>query len=115
FTPLELRELGDLNDVDIVLNEEDFVYDKASQSALENNKQLLVIDRIFRSWLARPITGASRRIHFHFYSRPDILLPDASGEKVAALKYERTRPDGSGGVEGTGKFYDLPVGQVYRA
>ncbi|MGB3414205.1 MAG: FAD-dependent oxidoreductase [Microbacteriaceae bacterium] len=115
FTPLELREMGELNDVDIILNPEDFVYDEASKTAIANNKQLLVIDRIFRSWLDRPLSGAKRRLHFHFYSRPDELLPDDSGTKLAAFRYERTRPDNSGGAVGTGEFHELEMQQAYRA
>ncbi len=52
FTPLELRELGELDDVDMVVYEEDFDYDEASKLAIETNKQVLVLDRIFTSWRA---------------------------------------------------------------
>ncbi len=34
---------------------------------------------------------------------------------VVALRYERTRPNGEGGVEGTGEFREVPVQAVYRA
>ena len=46
---------------------------------------------------------ASRRLHLHFYSRPaEVLASDDAEPRVAALRIERTRPDGTGGVEGTG-------------
>ncbi|MBX9717335.1 MAG: FAD-dependent oxidoreductase, partial [Microbacteriaceae bacterium] len=68
FTPLELRELGELRDVDMVVHEEDFDYDEASRRAIETNKQITVIDRIFTQWRAREAGSASRRLHLHFYA-----------------------------------------------
>ncbi|MCT7061974.1 hypothetical protein M1189_23440, partial [Salmonella enterica subsp. enterica serovar Oranienburg] len=44
FTPLELRELGELRDVDMVVYDEDFDYDEASLAAIASNKQVKVID-----------------------------------------------------------------------
>ncbi len=119
FTPLELRELGELNDVDMVVYDEDFDYDEASKIAISSNKQVMVIDRVLQAWRQRPSVNnaggeASRRLHFHFYARPVEITKDAAG-RVAAIVYERTRPDGSGGVEGTGEMREIAVGQVYRA
>jgi len=75
FTPLELRELGELRDVDMVVYEEDFDYDEASKAAIASNKQVMVIDRVLQSWRQRPSADnaggtASRRLHLHFYARP---------------------------------------------
>lgn len=112
FTPLELRELGELDDVDMVVYEEDFDYDEASKTAIETNKQIMVIDKIFRKWRDEPQTGASRRLHLHFYARPVEVLGD---DAVAGFRYERTVPDSAGGVTGTGEFREVPVQAVYRA
>jgi ferredoxin--NADP+ reductase len=112
FTPLELRELGELNDVDMVVHEEDFDYDEASQNAIETNKQIMVIDRIFRKWRDEPQTGASRRLHLHFFANPvEVLGTDA----VEGFRYERTEPDGAGGVRGTGEYREVAVQALYRA
>jgi len=112
FTPLELRELGELEDVDMVVYEEDFNYDAASQAAVESNKQIMVIDRIFRKWRDEPQTGASRRLHLHFYAGPVEVL---GTESVEGFRYERTEPDGEGGVRGTGEFREVAVQSLYRA
>ncbi|QPZ38844.1 FAD-dependent oxidoreductase [Paramicrobacterium chengjingii] len=114
FTPLELRELGELNDVDMVLYEEDFDYDEASKQAIASNKQVMVIDRIMTKWRERETGQASRRLHLHFYAKPLEVLDDGQGN-VAAFRYERTRPDGEGGVEGTGEIREVEIGQLYRA
>jgi len=122
FTPLELRELGELNDVDMVVYEEDFDYDDASLAAIESNKQIMVIDRIFRKWRDGlqsddsqsddSQSGASRRLHLHFFAGPIEVL---GTDRVEGFRYERTEPDGAGGVRGTGEFREVAVQAVYRA
>jgi ferredoxin--NADP+ reductase len=119
FTPLELRELGELRDVDMVVYDEDFDYDEASKAAIASNKQVKVIDRVLQQWRTRPSVNnaggtASRRLHLHFWAKPLEVKTDAEG-RVAALVYERTRPDGQGGVVGTGELREVPMGQLYRA
>ncbi len=113
FTPLELRELGELNDVDVIVHEEDFDYDEASRAAIETNKQVLVIDRVFTQWRARETSAASRRLHLHFYARPIEVL--GVGGAVTGFRYERTRPDGEGGVVATGEIREVPIQAIYRA
>jgi ferredoxin--NADP+ reductase len=113
FTPLELRELGELNDVDMVVYDEDFDYDDASQAAIESNKQIFVINKIFAPWREAGTGTASRRLHLHFFANPVEVVGD--GGKVSAFRYERTEPDGAGGVRGTGEMRELPVQALYRA
>ncbi|MGO1921236.1 MAG: FAD-dependent oxidoreductase [Microbacterium sp.] len=119
FTPLELRELGELRDVDMVVYNEDFDYDEASIAAIASNKQVKVIDRVLQQWRTRPSADnaggeASRRLHLHFWARPVEIKKDAEG-RVAAIVYERTQPDGSGGMSGTGELREIAIGQLYRA
>jgi ferredoxin--NADP+ reductase len=113
FSPLELRELGELRDVDMILYDEDFDYDEASQTAIATNKQVMVIDKVLTQWRARETGSASRRLHLHFYAAPLELLGEAG--RVAAIRYERTAPDGEGGVAGTGEIREVAVQAVYRA
>jgi ferredoxin/flavodoxin---NADP+ reductase len=112
FTPLELRELGELNDVDMVVYDEDFDYDEASIAAIASNKQVFVIDKVFTQWRAREAGSASRRLHLHFYAKP---LAIVGTDRVSAIRYERTKPDGQGGVVGTGEIREVEVDAVYRA
>jgi ferredoxin--NADP+ reductase len=114
FTPLELRELGELRDVDMIVYDEDFEYDEASQAAVSSNKQVMVIDRVLQSWRARETGHASRRLHLHFFAKPLEVVGDENGH-VAALRYERTEPDGEGGVRGTGEIREVPIQALYRA
>ena len=131
FTPLELRELGELRDVDMIVHEEDFDYDDASRAAITSNKQVLVIDRVFTQWRSREVGQASRRLHLHFFAKPVEVVttrpealegddldeggPSTGSGSVTAFRWERTEPDGEGGVRGTGEFREVPVQAVYRA
>ncbi|GAA1221161.1 FAD-dependent oxidoreductase [Rhodoglobus aureus] len=112
FTPLELRELGELDDVDLIVYEEDFDYDEASKAAIESNKQIMVLDRIFTKWRGLEKGTASRRLHLHFYAGPVEVL---GTDSVEGFRYERTKPDGQGGVVGTGEFREVAVQSLYRA
>ena len=112
FTPLELRELGELDDVDLIVYEEDFDYDEASKAAIESNKQIMVLDRIFTKWRGEENGTASRRLHLHFYAGPVEVL---GADRVEGFRYERTKPDGQGGVVGTGEFREVAVQSLYRA
>jgi ferredoxin/flavodoxin---NADP+ reductase len=114
FTPLELRELGEVPDVDMVVHDEDFVLDEASERAIASNKQVFVINKVLNQWRERPAGTASRRLHLHFYAKPLEILGDENGH-VAGIRYERTEPDGNGGVAGTGEIRELPIQAVYRA
>ncbi|MGU3646082.1 FAD-dependent oxidoreductase [Microbacterium sp. C23T] len=110
FTPIELRELGEVPNVDIVVHDEDFAY---LEGLMPSNNQLKVMLRILQSWRTRESTGASRRLHLHFYHSPVEVLGDG---KVEAIRFERTEPTGEGSaVRGTGEFREIAVQQVYRA
>ncbi len=112
FTPLELRELGDMRDVDMIVHEEDFQLDEASTRAIESNKQIFVINKIFDQWRSREVGKASRRLHLHFYAKPLEIL---GTDRVEGFRYERTEPDGAGGVKPTGEVREVSVQAVYRA
>ena len=110
FTPIELRELGEVPNVDIVVHDEDFAY---LEGLVPSNNQLKVMLRILQSWRTRESTGASRRLHLHFYHSPVEVLGDG---KVEGLRFERTEPTGEdSAVRGTGEFREIAVQQVYRA
>ena len=117
FTPLELRELGEVPDVDVIVYEDDFDRDPAGAELAKTNKQLMVIGRIMGKWRGERELTASRRLHLHFYSKPDAVLTEEGpdGERVRAIRIERTEPDAEGGVRGTGEFVEHPVQAVYRA
>ncbi|QZY53229.1 FAD-dependent oxidoreductase [Leucobacter tenebrionis] len=121
FTPLELRELGEVRDVDMVIDERDFDVDDAyADETLSKNKQVVVMTRIMDKWRAEQrqreageTEASSRRLHLHFWSKPvEVVVEDG---RVAGLKIERTAPDGQGGIVDTGEFEVIPMQSLYRA
>lgn len=114
FSPLELRELGELRDVDMILYDEDFDIDPYSQELIDTNKQVFVLNKVMNEWRTRETGKASRRIHLHFYANPLEVVGDEQGN-VTAFRYERTAPDGKGQVKGTGEIREIPIQALYRA
>ena len=114
FTPLELRELAQVPDVDVVVYPEDYDFDEASQAAIESSHQTKHTVKTLMDWTLREPTGASRRIHLHMLQQPVEVLDDGAG-RVAGVRMERTALQGDGTVKGTGVFLDYPCQAVYRA
>lgn len=113
FSPLELREAVHLEDVDTIVYVEDFQYDEGSQEAIDTNNQTRVMVKTLEDLRGNEVTGAKRRLHLHFFSSPaEILEQDG---KVAGIKIERTKLDGTGNVKPTGEFREFPIQAVYRA
>ncbi|WP_061961012.1 FAD-dependent oxidoreductase [Demequina flava] len=114
FSPLELRELGHVPDVDIVVYPEtDYEFDEASMEIAENNKQQKQVVKTLTDYALREPGTASRRIHLHFMQSPHEVLGEDG--KVTGVRVERTELQGDGTVKGTGEFIDYPVQAVYRA
>ncbi|WGW10933.1 FAD-dependent oxidoreductase [Saxibacter everestensis] len=112
FTPLELRELGHVPDVDIIVYPEDFEFDDASMKQIHSNNQTKQVTKTLTDWTLKEPAGASRRLHLHFLHAPVEVYGDG---KVEGLRTERMELDGNAGVRGTGEHHDWPVQAVYRA
>ena len=114
FSPLELRELGHVPDVDVVVYPEDFDFDEGSMAAIHSSNQTKQVVKTLTDWTLKEPEEltASRRIHLHFLHRPAAVLGD---DHVTGLRTERTVLTGDGSVAGTGQMHDWPVEAVYRA
>ena len=114
FTPLELRDLGHVPDVDIVVYPEDFDFDEGSEEAIRSSNQTKQVVKTLTDWTLREPGNltASRRIHLHFLHRPAEIL---GADRVTGLRTERTELVGDGSVRGTGEFHEFDVQAVYRA
>jgi ferredoxin/flavodoxin---NADP+ reductase len=117
FTTKELRELGELADVDVVVGEGEAdldAFDPTGESA-----RLATSDRhvrgnytVISGWARRPAAGAPRRLTIRFWLRPTELL---GTDKVTGLTLERTRLDASGRMVGTGELETLDAQLVLRS
>lgn len=112
FTTKELRELGELEDADIIVKAGDFELDEASAAAAAADKAVARNIEVMRGWVGREPAGHSRRIHLHFFARPHGIR---GSEHAEAVVVERTRLTPEGGAEGTGEFFDLDANVVVRS
>ncbi|WP_318204859.1 FAD-dependent oxidoreductase [Streptomyces sp. SCL15-4] len=111
FTTKELRELDGLPGTGVTVDKADLALDPADPGALPAGQRRNV--EVLRGWAARPVAAAARRIRLRFFLRPVELLE--AGGRVGAVRFERTAPDGLGGVAGTGRYEDVPAQLVLRS
>lgn len=113
FSPLELREALHVNGVQSIVYDEDFQFDAGSEKALESNNQIRVMVKTLEDLKDNPQPAQARRLHLHFFHSPVEVIGENG--KVSAIRFERTKLDGTGNVVGTGQMIDYPVQAVYRA
>jgi len=117
-TTPELRELGELEGVDVVVDPRDLELDAASEAelaAMEDRNPAKNLE-VLRGWAARPLTGAKRRVVLHFNASPVALHGTERVERMTIVR-NRLESDGRGGVRAvpTDETRDLPVGLVFRS
>jgi ferredoxin/flavodoxin---NADP+ reductase len=117
FTTKELRELGELPDADVVVERDEL----AADPAYDDPSGLPAVARrniaTLRGWAGAAAAGAGtarRRIRMRFFLRPVEILDDGRGA-VRGVRFERTVPDGSGGVAGTGAMVEIEARLVLRS
>ncbi|MGW1724340.1 FAD-dependent oxidoreductase [Streptomyces sp. NPDC002306] len=113
FTTKELRELGSLPDTEVVVDPAELAADPAytDPSALPAAQRRNV--EVLRGWAQQPPRRTARRIRLRFFLRP-VEVRAADG-RVGAVRFERTEPDGHGGVTGTGRYEDIEAQLVLRS
>ena len=112
FTTKELRELGQLEGVEVRVDPADLELDESGRARLAVDKVATRNLAVFTEWVHRPASGAPRRIWFHFWTRPTALRGE---ERVAAVEVESTAIDADGGVVGTGAPRTIAAQLVVRS
>jgi ferredoxin--NADP+ reductase len=117
FTTKELRELGELPGVDIVVGEGEAdldAFDPTGESArlAQSDRHVRGNYAVISGWASRRPSGAARRLTIRFWQRPVEI--DGWG-RVSDLTLERTRLDSSGRFTSTGALETLPVQLVLRS
>ncbi|MEN8654140.1 FAD-dependent oxidoreductase [Streptomyces sp. 21So2-11] len=113
FTTKELRELGTLPDARMVVHPDELALDPdyARPAALPAVNRRNV--EVLRGWAEGDAEDRARRIHLRFFLRPVEVLEE--GGRAAGVRFERTVPDGAGGVRGTGTYEDIAAQLVLRS
>jgi ferredoxin/flavodoxin---NADP+ reductase len=117
FTTKELRELGELAGVDVVVGEGEA--DLEAFDASGESSTLATSDRhvrgnytVISDWASRVPTGAARRLTVRFWLSPVEIQGE---EKVEGLTVERTSLTADGRLLGTGTVETLGVQMVLRS
>ena len=108
FTPAELRQIGGLAGVDVLVHDDGLLAAGVDQPDDRRQRQNLAM---LAEWAARPPGDAPRRIHLRFLRSPVEILGE---DRVRGVVVERNRVEG-GRVVGTGERETLDVGLVVRA
>ncbi len=119
FTTKELRELGELSGVDIVVHSDEIdlgAFDPTGQSAqlADSDRRVRGNLAVIRDWAGRRPggAGAERKLTVRFWLRP---VEIQGTERVSGLTAERTRLNEQGKFTGTGEFETIPAQLVFRS
>ncbi|MGW6572292.1 FAD-dependent oxidoreductase [Streptomyces sp. NPDC054945] len=117
FTTKELRELGTLPEVGIRADPAELALDPVYADPVAAAALPAVARRnleVLRGWAQADPGGQPRNIALRFYLRPMEILGGPDG-RVTGMRFERTAPDGRGGVTGTGGYEDIAAQLVLRS
>ncbi len=117
FTTKELRELGELADVDIEVRPDEVdlgAFDPTGQSGqlAESDRRVRGNLAVLRDWAERPAAAGGRKLAVRFWLRP---VGVEGTERVSGLTVERTRLDEQGRFTGTGEYETIPAQMVFRS
>ncbi len=116
FTTKELRELGELEAADIVVEPAELELDPYSEMEAQSDNIVLRNLQVLQSFRDQAQRGKQRRVHLRFLRSPVELL---GTDRVEALRVERNELLGAPGLglsaSGTGEFETLETGLVLRS
>ncbi len=117
-TTPELRELGEIPGVRVVVDPAALVLDAASQQRLDEDDDRTARKNleVMQGWVAAEDPSAPRRIVIHFNVSP-VALHGETGVTHLTLMENRLEADSHGQLRAvaTGRTRDLPVGLVFRS
>lgn len=111
FTPVELRELGDLERCVAVVDPAHLPETVVAKDAKDQKLKEKILD-ILRGYSRNDPASKPVRLHIMFYSAPALVLGD--GDKVTGLRLARTKVE-NGRAVATGETFDVPAGVIIKA
>jgi ferredoxin--NADP+ reductase len=117
FTNPEIKELGELEIADVIVNPADLVLDDASQAEMEGDRTARRNLETLQKLAERGATGKPKQIIFHFLRSPTEIT--GTGRAVSALTTEKNAlqatETGYVACRGIGSFTEYDVGLVFRS
>ena len=112
WTTKELKELAELDGVDVLIDPTDLELEPVSAALVESDRVVARNVEVIRSWADHAADTTHRHIHLHFHARPAELR---GTDRVETVVVERTTVDDSGSAHGTGETYEIAADLVVRS
>ena len=118
FTNPEIKELGELDDADVIVSPEEVKLDSYSQQYIDSGNDRVAAKNveILKSYAEQGSTGKVRKIIMRFLVSPVEIIGDDRVEAIKIVKNELYPNDkGSLRPRPTGEYETIPVGLVFRS
>jgi len=118
FTNPEIRELGAMQDAEVIVAPEEMELDPHSRAQVESGASRTVTRNveILNGYAQQTPRGSSRRIIMRFLCSPVALLGDGRLEAIRIVRNElQASENGALRPRATGIFENIPVGLVFRS
>jgi ferredoxin--NADP+ reductase len=118
FTNPEIKELGEMEEADVVVDPADVELDPASQAYVESDqadKTTRVNVEILREFAAREPAGKEKRIVLRFLRSPVEIQGDGRVERIAIGRNELVEERGTLRARDSGEREELECGLVLRS
>lgn len=120
FTNPEIKELGELQDADVLVRPDEAVLDPLSQAEVDssNDPALKKKVEILQAYSHNQPTGKTRKLYVRFLVSPVELIGNAEGQVVRMRLVRNVLYKTDAGTlspKATDQFEELPVGLVFRS
>jgi ferredoxin--NADP+ reductase len=117
FSPKEIKEVGDLSGVDLVVDPSQVELTDAERAELEAGSNALKNVEYLRKTSQRGEGGNPRKVRLRFLASPVELLGDQG--RLTAMRVEKNRlireENGWYRAVGTGEIEEIPIGMLFRS
>jgi ferredoxin--NADP+ reductase len=112
WTTKELRELGEFDGIDVVVDPASLELEPASLAHAESDRVVARNVEVIREWSQSSERQGRKSIHLHFRARP---VEIRGANRVEQVIVERTTVDDSGSAAGTGETFTIPAQLIIRS
>lgn len=117
FTTPELKELGEMEDADVIVYPEEAKLDELSKASMADaDRGTMRKVELIQDFAERELTGKSRRLYLRFLVSPVELSGDGRVESMKLVKNELYATEaGTLRPRPIDEFEEIPVGLVFRS
>jgi ferredoxin--NADP+ reductase len=115
FTELEIREFGELEDANIIINEDDLELNDANREEMEASNKAKKNYNALVDLSKEPKEGKKKKVFVQYFKYPKEMVGDT---RVTALKADKVVLEGEAFKQKaarTGEEFEIPAGLVFRS